>query len=78
VRHDGGGAAVGGDDRDVGRSRVARQVGDGLGAVPGVVGVPRIGPDAGDADESFEVGAGTREDSSHGGGDGLLRHVPGY
>jgi hypothetical protein len=54
---DGGRAVVGRQYRDVGRAGPARQLGDGLGAAVGVVGVRGVGPDAGDADEAFEVGA---------------------
>ena len=57
VGEDGGRAAVGRDDRDVGRPGPPGQLGDGLGAAAGVVRVRGVGPDAGDADEAFEVGA---------------------
>jgi hypothetical protein len=74
---DGGCAAVRRDGRDVGGAGTPRELGDGLRAAAGVVGMGRIGPDAGDAHQAFEVGAGVREGGGHGRSDGLLRHVPG-
>ena len=68
MRDDRGRATLRRDDPDLGGARPARQLGDGLRAAAGVLGVGRVGPDAGDADESFEVRPRGRENAGDGSG----------
>jgi hypothetical protein len=75
VRDDGGRSAIDRDDRDVGRARAPGQLGDGLGAAAGVVGAGRIGPDARDADQSFQVGACAGQSGGDEGGEGFTRII---
>jgi hypothetical protein len=58
VREHGGRAAVGGHDLHARRASRARQSGDRLGTASGVFPMRGISPDAGDADQRLQVGAG--------------------
>ena len=66
-REDGGRAALDRDDVDRCGACAPGQLGDGLGAAAGVVRVRGVGPDAGDADEALQVGAGAGELALDGG-----------